>query len=196
VSVSISSKRDRLPAVIALVGELLREPSFPPAVLEEQRSQALTAIEQQRKEPEAVVANALDRHGDPYPRGDVRHARSFDEVIEDVRAVDALKLAEFHRRFYGASNAEFGASGDMDVAAVRRALDAAFGDWKSPAPFVRVPNPLTAVPPARLVLNTPDKQNANMGVLLPIPLMDTDPDYPALMVANHILGGGSSSRPG
>jgi zinc protease len=194
VSVSISSKRDRLPAVIALVGELLREPSFPPAVLEEQRSQALTGIEQQRKEPEAVVANALDRHGDPHPRGDVRHARSFDEVVEDVRAVDALKLAEFHRRFYGASNAEFGASGDMDVAAVKRALDGAFGDWNSPAPFVRVPNPLTPVPPARLVLNTPDKQNANMGVFLPIPLKDSDPDYPALMVANHILGGGSSSR--
>jgi zinc protease len=44
------------------------------------------------------------------------------------------------------------------------------------------------------MLATPDKQNANMAVFLPVPLMDTDPDYPALMVANHLLGGGSNSR--
>jgi len=194
VSATIATKRENLPAVIALVGELLREPSFPPAVLEEQRSQALTGVEQQRKEPEAVVANAIDRHVNRYPRSDVRHAKSFDELVADIRAATPDQLRAFHRRFYGASHAEFGASGDLDVPAVRQALEAAFGDWKSSEPYARVSDPLAPVAPARLMLPTPDKQNAHMAVFLPVPLMDRDPDYAPLTLANHLLGGGGSSR--
>jgi len=33
-----------------------------------------------------------------------------------------------------------------------------------------------------------------MSVQLPVPLMDTDPDYPAFMLANHLLGSGGDSR--
>ena len=194
VNATIATKRQNLPAVIALVGELLREPSFPPAVLEEQRSQALTGVEQQRKEPEAVVASAIDRHVNRYPRGDVRHAKSFDELVADIQAATAEQLRAFHRRFYGASHAEFGASGDLDVPAVKQALEAAFGDWKSSEPYARVAEPLAPVPPARLMLPTPDKQNAHMAVFLPVPLMDSDPDYAPLTLANHLLGGGGSSR--
>ncbi|MBA2721914.1 MAG: insulinase family protein [Methylibium sp.] len=194
VNVGISTRREQLPAVIELVGQMLREPSFPPAVLEEQRSQAITAVEQQRKEPAAVVDNAMARHGNPYLRGDVRYARTFDEIVADLKAVQPEQVRDFHRRFYGASNAEFGASGDMDVAAVRRALESSFGDWKSPLPYARVPNPLIVPEPARLVLATPDKQNATMAVQLPLPITDTDPDYPALMLANHMLGAGGNSR--
>lgn len=194
VQVSIVSKRDQLPAAIALVGELLREPSFPPDVLEELRRQALTQVEQARKEPEAIVGNALARHGNPYPRGDVRYARSFDEMVADVQAVKVEQLKAFHQRFYGASNAQFGAAGDFDPAAVRAALEAAFGNWKSAAGFTRVPQPLVAEPPARLVFNTPDKQNATMAVQLSMPLSDNDADYPALYIANWLLGTGGDSR--
>ena len=194
VSAAIATKRQNLPAVITLIGELMRTPAFPPAVLEEQRSQALTAIEQQRKEPEAVVSNAIDRHGNRYPPGDVRYAKSFDEMVAELQAVKVEQLRDFHRRFYGASHAEFGASGDLDADAVQAALTTAFGDWKSPLPYTRVPDPLQPVAPARLVLPTPDKQNAHLSVVLPLPLMDSDPDYAPLTLANHLLGGGGSSR--
>ena len=76
------------------------------------------------QEPEAVAANAIDRHLNRYPRGDPREAKSFDQVVEDIRGARAEQLRDFHRRFYGASHAEFGASGDFDPAALRQALDA------------------------------------------------------------------------
>ncbi|MBC7941552.1 MAG: insulinase family protein, partial [Chitinophagaceae bacterium] len=44
------------------------------------------------------------------------------------------------------------------------------------------------------VLATPDKQNANLQVVLALPLNDLHPDYPALALANHIFGSGGSSR--
>jgi zinc protease len=194
VNVSITSRRETLAAAIELAGELLRRPAFPPAAFDELRRQALTGIEQQRKEPDAVAEVELARHGNPYPRGDVRHARSFDEMVEDVNAVTLARVREFHAAFYGASRGEFAAAGDLDVEAVRAALQRAFGDWRAGAAYTRVPDPFVAAPPARLVLATPDKQNATLLARLPMPLSDRDADYPALTMANFLLGTGGNSR--
>jgi zinc protease len=194
VTVSIVSHRDTFPEAIKLAGQLLREPSFPASGLEELQRQGLTAVQQQRDDPQAIVGNALARHGNPYPKGDLRYARTFDEIAGEIKAVDVQQLRDFHARFYGASNAQFGAAGDFDVAAVRQALDAAFGDWNSPAPFTRVPTPLYVPPPARLEFKTPDKQNAVLSVREPIELNDLDADYPAVMLGNFMLGSGGDSR--
>jgi zinc protease len=194
VTVTLSSRRAQLPAAIALVSELLRHPALPADALVEYRQRKLTAIEQQRKEPQAVAQNALARLGNPYRRGDVRHARSFDEIVEDVNRVSIEDVRAFHQRFYGAAHGEFAAVGDMDPEQVRAALQAGFGNWNTGAAFTRVPNPLVPVKPERLTLITPDKQNATMLTRVGLALIDSDADYPALMMANHLLGGGSSSR--
>jgi zinc protease len=198
LTVSITTTRENLPETVALVGRLLREPAFPADALEELRRQALAGIERQRKEPEALIAQALQRHGNPYPRGDLRYAPTFDESVQDVQAVQVGQLQAFHRRFYSAANAEFAAVGDFDAAALRPALDAAFGNWRQPAAgplaYVRVPRPLQPAAPARFVIETPDKQNANLRTALALPLNDTHADYPALLMANYLFGLSGSSR--
>lgn len=198
LGVSVTTTREHLPEVIALVGRLLREPGFPADALEEVRRQALAALESQRKEPGAVAEEALSRHGNPYPRGDLRHAPSFDERAEDARAVRREQLVAFHRRFLSAAAGEFSAVGDLDPAAVRAALEKALGDWQQPAdgprPYVRAPQPFVSVPPVRLVLSTPDKANANLAVSLALPIDDQHPDLAALTMANRILGGSLGSR--
>ncbi|MDL2337449.1 MAG: pitrilysin family protein [Pseudomonadota bacterium] len=194
VSVNLSSRREHLAEAIMLVADLLRHPSFPAEALVEVKRQSLSSIEQQRKEPEAVVGNALARLANPYPRGDMRYARTFDEIVEEVSSVTLDQVREHHIRFYGASSGEFAAVGDMDVPAVRQALQSAFGDWSVGMPYTRIPQPLVPVPPQRLMLPTPDKQNATMVVELPLPLSDNDTDYAALTMANYLLGSGGNSR--
>jgi len=194
LSVGMSTKREHLPAVIELVGDLLRHPSLPPEALEEIRRQALAGLESQRKEPEAVLNEALARHGNPYPRGDVRYAQTFDETEADWRDVKLERVRDFHARFVGASQGQFAAVGDFDSKAVTAALQHAFGGWASAQAIAHVPTPLVVVPPARLVLLTPDKQNAAMQVQQDLPLNDQHPDYPAFMLANHLFGSGGDSR--
>ena len=194
VSVSLSSRREHLAEAIALVGDLLRNPVFPAEALDELKRQVLADIEQQRKEPESVADNAMSRLGNPYPRGDVRYTSTFDETVNDVSALNVDQLRAFHKRFYGAARAEFGAAGDMDVAAVRAALDKAFASWGGGEAYARVPQPLLPVAPQRLQLATPDKQNATLLVRQSVPLSDTDADYPALSMANFLLGSGGQSR--
>jgi len=201
LSVGITTVREHLPAVITLVGKLLREPAFAADALDERRRQQLASIASQRSEPGAVAANALQRHGNPYPRGDLRYTATFDETLQDVQGLtlDAVRAA--HQRFLSAANGEFSAVGDLDAAAVRRALEAAFGDWAAPAagaaaarPFVRVPQPWLAPQPTRQLLATPDKPNANLVLDQPVALNDTHADFAALLMANHLLGGDTSSR--
>jgi zinc protease len=198
LSVGITTVREHLPAVIALVGKLLREPAFPADALEERRRQILAAIAQQRSEPGAVAGNALQRHGNPYPRGDLRYTSTFDESVQDVQAVTADAVRGVHRRFASAAAGEFSAVGDMDAAAVNAALDKAFGDWRAPAEgaagFTRVPQPLVAPPPLRQLLATPDKPNANLLMAQPLAINDSHADFPALVMANHLLGGAATSR--
>jgi zinc protease len=198
LGLSVSTVRENLPAVIDLLGRLLRDPALSPQALEEQRAAWLSELETQRKEPGAVAANALARHANPYPRGDLRHAPTFDEMVQDTRAVTAEQLRAFHRRFYSAATSEFAAVGDLDAAAVRQALDQAFGDWRQPAdgalPYLRAPRPLTAMPPLRALLNTPDKQNAELALVLPLAMNDDHPDFAAMVMANELFGGSASSR--
>jgi zinc protease len=141
-----------------------------------------------------VAGNALARLGNPYPRGDVRHARSFDEQVQDLNALTLEQVRSFHARFYGARLAQFGAAGDIDLPALQRALQAGFGGWNVGEPFTRVPQPLLPARGETLRLATPDKQNADLRARLPMPLSDLDADYPAMMMANYLLGSGGSSR--
>ena len=198
LSVNITTVREHLPAVISLVGQLLRDPALPADAAEELRRQALASIAAQRNEPAAVAANALQRHGNPYPRGDLRYVPTFDETQQDVLATTLDQVRAAHRRFLSAASGEFSAVGDMDVAAVRAALATALGDWSAPAggalKFVRAPQPLVAAAPLRQLLATPDKANANLLLAQPLAINDTHPDYPALLVANHLLGADTTSR--
>ncbi|MBL8352924.1 MAG: insulinase family protein [Burkholderiaceae bacterium] len=198
LSVAITTVREHLPAVITLVGQLLRGPAFPADALDERRRQVLAGIASQRSEPGAVASNALQRHANPYPRGDLRYAPTFDEMVQDVQALTPAAVRALHGRFVSAAAGEFSAVGDLDAAAVRSALAAALGSWAAPADgapaFVRVPQPWVAPQPLRQRLATPDKPNANLVLDQPVAINDTHDDYPALLVANHLLGGYANSR--
>jgi zinc protease len=194
LTIVMQSRRETLPAAVELVGQLLRKPAFDAAVLDELKRQAIAGIEAERKEPEAILHDALARHANPYPRGDIRHASTFDERLEDVRAVAPDALRALHAKVLGASRVEVAASGDFDPAAIKSAAERAFGGWTTAVPYARVPQPLVAPKPARLVFNTPDKQNAVMQAVMPLDVNDSADDYPALMMANYLLGSGGNSR--
>jgi zinc protease len=43
-------------------------------------------------------------------------------------------------------------------------------------------------------IETPDKQNASFAAALRLPMSDTDPDYPAMVLANYMFGGSITGR--
>src|SRR6266550_4431056 len=121
-------------------------------------------------------------------------APTLDQAIKQIQApgVDALK--SFHQRFYGGAAAEIAIVGDFDAPTVKSQLERLFGDWKSPSAFTRVPEPLSAKRANAMPIETPDKANAFLTGSTSFALNDRDPDYPAFLLANYLLGGSTNSR--
>jgi zinc protease len=188
--VSIETTRDNLPAVVALVAEILREPAFDARELEELRAERLAGVEQQRSEPTAIASVALQKLLKPYPKGDIRYVNSVDESVADIRAVTREQVQRFHREFFGAQPAQFSAVGDFDAAALEAQLQQLFGGWKAPRPFTPVPAEFHAVAPQQRVFETPDKAQAFYVTGTTLDMRDDHPDYAALAFGNYMLGGG------
>jgi zinc protease len=190
LSASIETTRENLPKVLDLLAEILKEPSFPGSELEILRQEFLARIEQTKTEPQAVASIAFARRMRPYPKGDPRYTPTPEESIEDVKAVTLDAVRSFYRDSYGASDAEAALVGDFDEATVSAQLAALFGSWKSPSPYTRVPSVFRDVPADTVKLETPDKANALFIAGQNLALRDDDPDYPALLLANYMFGGG------
>jgi zinc protease len=154
----------------------------------------ITGIKNSEKEPNAIAGNMISRNGNPYPKGDPRYASTFEEDIADAQSLKQAELVKFHRQFYGAQNSFFSAVGDFDAAQVKAILETSFAGFKSEAPVARIPTPFVATKAIDLKAETPDKQNATLLASSNLELKELDPDHAALLVANQMFGGGTSSR--
>ena len=188
--INFQTRRDKLPELLELIAEIMRHPTFPEAELEQLKSQAITNIDAQRHEPQAVAQNAFSRYDNPYPKGDIRYTPSFDEEVEITKAITVADLKAFHDDFYGADHAQLALVGDFDPAVIEPVLGKLFGDWKARIPYARVPEPYHLSPPAAQQFETPDKANAFYMARLAIPVKADDPDFVPLILANRVLGGG------
>ena len=194
INVTIEATRANLPKVLELAAEVLHQPSFPSDEFESLRQQQLAAIENQKTEPGAIASQAYSRHVNPYPKGDVRYVPTFDEQIEQLRSLSLDQLKKFHSDFYGASNGEVAVVGDFDSEDAQKVLNTQLGSWKSPKPYAQVKNPFRKIEPLNQSFETPDKANAYFLAGLRINMRDEDPDYPAMVLANYIIGQGINSR--
>ena len=196
VEVRLETTRANLAASIALVAEVLRTPRFDPAELDQVRTAAVAGIEESRSEPQAILALAIERHGNPYPPGDVRYASTFDETLAALRAVTIDDVRAFYRDFYGASQGVVSVVGDFDAPTVSTQLASALGDWTSKTAYARVPDPALTIAPAQIRIEVKDKQNAVAEGKLEFPLLEADRDFQALRLALQIFGGsgGGSGR--
>ena len=186
--------RANVAPTLDLLAEVLQSPAFPATELETLRRASVAALEQSRADPRSVVARAQQRYGNPYPKGDDRYVPTLDEEVAELQVPDVDALKRFHRDFYGAAAGEFAIVGDFDPSAVKTQLERLFGNWASPAPYARVPQPLIEKKPFADAIEMPDKANAFFVEATGFALTDKDPDYPALLVANRILGGSANSR--
>ncbi|NYE26923.1 M16 family metallopeptidase [Pigmentiphaga litoralis] len=194
LSVNITTTRDNLAPAVALVMDILRNASFPEAQLDEYQRGELASIEDDRQEPDEVARRTLARHGNPWPAGDVRYVQTFEEKAAAINGLKREDLVAFYNQFYGAGKVRFVAVGDFDGKAVEQSLTKGLEGWKTAPSYTRVSDPFHPVEPKQFDLPLPDKANAFYAATMPMPVQDTNADYPALYVANYLLGTSETSR--
>ncbi len=189
VSINVTSQKQNLPQVLDLLKEILQEPSFPENEFKILVNEQVTAIEQQRSEPEAIAERELSRIGNKYPAGHILHVNTFEEDLAAIKAVKPEDVKAFYKEFYNGSNATVAVVGDFDDA-VKPKLQEIAGFKKSKYTFTRVADPYSAFPAEDKEFKTPDKKNAILLTMQEIDMKDDNPDYPALRMADFILGNG------
>jgi zinc protease len=191
---SIETVRASLPDALRLVAEVLRHPAFSPAEFEQLRLSSLASIESQKSEPGSLASLELRRHVSPLPADHWFYNATPDERIARLQALTLDQVRQCYQDFVGASNAELAVVGDFDPKQIAALATELFGDWTSPSPYTRIAMPYRDMGAMDKLIETPDKANAVLRGGMNVPIRDDDPDYPALVLANYLLGGSSSAR--
>lgn len=197
-SFMIQTKRDKLPAVLELLGQILREPAFPPTELDILKQGQRADLEQGLTDPQQLALRKVRRALSPYPVGDVRYFPTIEEEIKLTDSLNVSAIRQLYTDFLGAQAGQIVVVGDFDEEATVESLTKILKDWKSKQPYERIARRGDVEIKADTVkIETPDKANAFYFAGGLIPMRDDDPDYPALVIGNYILGAGAlSSRLG
>jgi zinc protease len=194
VTVSINTVHAGFAGTLRLAAEVLRDPAFPESDFEQIRQSTIGRIEASRGEPQSIALNALNRHLSPYPAGDPRAVLTVDEGMDAYKKLTLADVKKFHADFYGASHAELAVVGDFDAAEIQKLAAELFGAWKSASPYTMIQRPWRKLEAVTQTIETPDKANSFLAAGTTLEMNEGDADYPALLFANSMIGGGTRSH--
>ncbi|MGD9905645.1 MAG: M16 family metallopeptidase [Vicinamibacterales bacterium] len=176
-----------LAAILPVVADVVRMPSFPDPDVATRRGELLTEILEAEDDPGAVAVDALlgVLYPEPHPLGRPVRGRG-----SAVAALGRDALVAFHRRWVVPAATTVVAVGDLDPPDALDRLAAAFADWEpaeTALPVVQpeLPSPLRERRVVRRPM--PDKSQADVAYGF-IGLARHDPDYYAALVMNNALG--------
>jgi zinc protease len=183
--------KDHMDEALRLVAEVVQDPAFDNAELTKLKARVKDEAEENARSngtwmATRVMFRSLFTERNPYS--------SYDVVPGDLKGINGLVVRDFHKRFYVPRNANVVLVGDIDSAAATKAVEKSFGGWKGGDP------PKTEFPPAIaagkrqvVVVNRARSAQSDVFVASFIAPRST-PDWPAIRVANQILGGVPSGR--
>jgi zinc protease len=192
LNVFLITKRDKLPAVLALLGEMLRRPTFPAHEFDLLKASAADSLKEQMDDPVSRASRLLQSRLNPFPPGDVRYVPTLEESLARLKKVTRDQVAKIYNEQVGGQSGEFVVVGEFDPEATKEQVEKFFAGWKAQVPYRRIPRPaVRGVKGGRDRVLIPDKEDAFYMAGLTLPLKDTDPDYPALRLASYVFGEGA-----
>jgi len=196
LSFSFQTTRDKLPALLTLLNEVLRAPTLAEPEFEILRRADRQEMEKELTDPQALASNFLRRRLNPYAPDDVRYVPTLQESIARLDAVTREQVARLYREQLGAQVGEFVLIGDFEPDGALKQIQGMVADWKAGVPYQRIARVASIKGPGAMEkILTPDKENAVYLAGELVRLKDTDPVYPALVMGNYIMGAsGFNSR--
>jgi len=190
-TISFTCTAERLDHTLALLNEVVRTPAFPDDEIERVRKQRLAALTQRRANPGDVADDEADRvlfpEGHPWRRS----VLGTEDSVARLERADAVAWSQAAFKPGGGGLVLVG---DLDPSGIAQRVAQIFSGWEG-AP----PSPLSLPPVPRLdprpvvIRHRAGAVQTEIRIVHPGPARST-PDYPALQVANAILGGSFTSR--
>lgn len=191
LTVSLTTLRRHLDEAVALMGEVLLAPRFDPADFERLKARRLDGIDSRGDSIRTIAGNVWDRlqYADDSPA-----AWPSSGTRETVEALTLGDVKAFHARHVVPAGAVLTVVGDLDADAVRALFADLAEGWRGQAlPPLEVPTRPLAEATRVYLVDKPGAPQSEIRIGMPS-VPRTHPDYYALTVMNHPLGGNFSSR--
>ena len=174
-----------LDSCLDLLLEILREPRFDQQRLELAKSQLLQSMQRRNDSTPRIETREWAR----LLRG-TTHFSTVATTEAGITALTSEDLRAFHGYAVHPGNFVFAISGDVDGAEILAKIEAHLADWAAGEPSGQVPVPDWEPQPGLYLVH---KEDVNQGRISMGHLGTTreNPDRYALMIMNHILGGGA-----
>jgi predicted Zn-dependent peptidase len=183
-SVSLNLLSKDLPEGLTILREVLTAPRFQQDKLDLERQQSIQGMKQRNDDSSSIEAREAE-----YLAYGTNFWASRETTEKSVNAIHREDLQAFHHKWFHPGNFTVAVSGDFDRAEMIGKLETLFSNWPfqgdTPPP---VPTNTAMAAPGIYVVNK-DVNQGRVSVLLPGVKRD-DPDYPAVLIMNDILGGG------
>ena len=191
--VTLSVLKKHLDKSLALMTDVLFNPTFPDEELERQRQMYLGRIQQEKRQPNSVAMKTFQRllYGTSHPYSQPSTGSGTEASIKAITRDDLLN---FYRNHYFSKDAALVVVGDLTLTEAKDKLEKAFKAWKPmDAAVTEIPEPAPVTGTRIYVVN---KDDAPQSVIVAghVGLSRTDADYDALDVVNNAFGGQFASR--
>lgn len=189
-NLSVAGLSEFTDQLVGLFADTLLHPAFPEDRLERAKFRQVSQLRQRGSNATGLAAETVAKvfYGStPYAR--------VTPTADQVRAITRADLAAFHDRYYRPTGAIIGITGDVNAKEIVGKLEKALAEWKPAVEPVQLPETKFESKDSMKIYLV-DRPNSAQTVLDfgSLAISRTDPDYIAMVVANRILGGGSSGR--
>lgn len=186
---SLFALKEDFPAVLQVLGEMLRYPVFDPAKIAVAKTSAKSDIARQNDDPQDILFRELGEivYGEdsPYVR---------QPTYATLDSIEQGDLVAFHREYFQPNRLIVGLVGDFKRDEALALLEKTFGDWTSSLP-AGDPNMFSTPPSAPGIYfiekNDVTQSSIAMGDL---GITRRSPDYFAVELMNQVLSGAFTSR--
>jgi zinc protease len=188
-AVLVSGLSENIDATLELAAEVVRHPMFSAAEVEKWKTRFLSQLQYQRSLPGFQAQEQFMRavYGE--------HPGSYIVPPESVlTTLTNGDLVDYHRTWYRPNNVTLIAYGDLTLKDLTKKIERVFGDWsKGEAPPEKLPELKGPARARVLLVDRPGSVQTSLW-LGGLGIERNSEDYFAVLVMNHILGGGPASR--
>ncbi len=190
-NVSMQTLTKNLDKALELYADVVTNPTFPDAELENTRRRSQVGLLQRRDNPNAIANVVYNKllYGKDHPYG---KSLTLDE--NSVKAMTRADIERFYATYYRPNNAALIVVGNTDAKQIMPKLETAFAGWKSgDVPKIAVPGSTSTTNKGIFIVDKPGAAQSVVSIGQ-VGVARDNPDYFPLLVMNSILGGQFSAR--
>ena len=191
--VNLNILKRNLDQGLALMTDIVMNPTFPKEELERQQKIYLGRIAQEAKQPSVAALKTFMRnlYGPDHPYGQPFTGTGTEESIKTIQRDDLLN---YYRSNFFPNNSAVVIAGDVTLQEATAKLENAFGAWKQ-GKFENktIPEPPSVGSTRVLIVDKPEAPQSMVVLGYPFIRRD-DLDYETLTLVNNVLGGKFTSR--